>query len=71
MNVITEKIKYLPATGDPLSADVNFIEGSGQCYIYDVGNNDVSLQLINRTDKEKTIILSHYRKDHTGNIDHI
>ena len=71
MNVITEKIKYLPATNNPLSADVYFIEGDNHCYIYDVGNDDNSLLHINRVNKEKTIILSHYHKDHIGNIERI
>lgn len=71
MNVITDYIKYLPATDDPLSADVYFIEGEKFCYIYDVGNNDIALRHINQIQKEKCIILSHYHKDHTGNIDRI
>lgn len=68
MNMIGEKIKYLPATSNPLSADVYCIEGDECCYVYDVGNNDRSLQYINQLSKEKIIILSHHHKDHTGNI---
>ena len=71
MNVLAGNIRYLPATDNPLSADVYFIEGNKQCYIFDVGNNDDSLQHINQINKEKVIILSHYHKDHTGNIEHI
>lgn len=71
MNSIAEKIKYLPATNNPLSADVYFIEGDKYCYLYDVGNDNNSLHSINQIDKEKTIILSHFHKDHTGNIGHI
>ena len=71
MNVIGKKIKYLPATNNPLSADVYFIEGDNHCYIYDVGNNDNSWHHINLVNKEKTIILSHYHKDHAGNIERI
>ena len=48
MNVICDKIAYLPAVDDPLSADVYFIEGKENCYIYDVGNNEDSLHHINR-----------------------
>ena len=69
MNLINDRIKYLPASENPLSADVYFIEGEKYCYIYDVGNNENSEYHINQTNKEKTIILSHYHKDHTGNID--
>lgn len=71
MNVIAEKIKYLPATDNPLSADVYFIEGDKYCYIYDVGNNETSLYQINNINKEKVIVLSHYHKDHIGNIKQI
>ena len=69
MKTIDKNIKYIPATDIPLSADVYFIEGMRFCYIYDVGNNDTSLQSINQINKEKIVILSHYHKDHTGNID--
>lgn len=69
MNMIGEKIKYLPATNDPLSADVYFIDGDKYCYIYDVGNDEYSLSQINQIEKERVIILSHYHKDHTGNIE--
>ena len=68
MKTIGKKITYLPATNDPLSADVYCIEGNQYCYIYDVGNDDRSLQYINQLSKEKIVILSHYHKDHTGNI---
>lgn len=68
MNTIGEKIKYLPATNDPLSADVYCIEGDKYCYVYDVGNDNRSLRYINQLSKEKVIILSHHHKDHTGNI---
>lgn len=71
VNVIAERIKYLPATDNPLSADVYFIEGDQCCYIFDVGNNDNALHHINQINKEKTIILSHYHKDHIGNIERI
>ena len=71
MNLITERIKYLPATSNPLSADIYFIEGDKHCYIYDVGNDDNSLQCIHQVDKEKVVILSHYHKDHTGNMERI
>ena len=71
MYTIGEKIKYLPATNDPLSADVYLIDGDKYCYIYDVGNNENSLQYINQLGKEKVVILSHYHEDHTGNIEGI
>ena len=68
MYTIGEKIKYLPAANEPLSADVYCIEGDQYSYVYDVGNNENSLHYINQLGKEKVVILSHYHKDHTGNI---
>ena len=68
MNTISRKIKYLPTTNDPLSADVYCIEGDKYCYVYDVGNDERSLQYINQIGKEKVVVLSHHHKDHTGNI---
>ena len=71
MKKIGERITYLPASSDPLSADVYFIHGDQFCYIYDVGNNPQALEQIQGIDKEKVVILSHYHKDHTGNISDI
>lgn len=68
MNAIGNRIRYIPATNDPLSADVYCIEGNKYCYIYDVGNNDRSLQYVNQISKEKVVVLSHHHKDHAGNI---
>lgn len=71
MKSIAKRIKYLPATCDPLSADVYFIEGDKYCYVYDVGNGNHSLHRINEVEQEKIVILSHGHKDHIGNIDYI
>ena len=69
MNAIGNRIRYIPATNDPLSADVFCIDGDQYCYVYDVGSNECSLRYLNQIGKEKIVILSHYHKDHTGNID--
>ena len=71
MKAIGRRIRYLPASNDPLSADVYFIEGDKACYIYDVGNNEEALRCINQINKEKMIILSHYHRDHVGNADNL
>ena len=68
MSTIGEKIKYLPATDDPLSAEVYHIDSKKYCYIYDVGNNNAALEYINCIEKDRIIILSHFHKDHIGNI---
>ena len=71
MEKINNVITYLPASPAPLSADVYFIEGDEKCYVFDVGNNEAALQEISVVKKEKIVILSHYHKDHTGNIDKV
>ncbi|MBQ8623160.1 MAG: MBL fold metallo-hydrolase [Oscillospiraceae bacterium] len=69
MKLINDYIKYIPASNDPLSADVFFIEGDKCTYIFDVGNNEQSLAEISKIDKDKVIILSHFHRDHIGNIE--
>lgn len=71
MKKICDYIQYLPAVSEPLSADVYFIEGEKYCYIFDVGNNEEALEAISKVDKDKVVIISHYHKDHTGNIDKV
>lgn len=71
---INDYIRYIPASPvsvSLLSADVFFIEGADYCYLYDVGNGDSALEAIASVDKPKVVILSHYHKDHTGNIDKV
>ena len=71
MKEICKYIRYLPAVSKPLSADVYFIDGEKYCYIFDVGNNEEALEAISKVEKEKIIVISHYHKDHTGNIDNV
>ena len=37
---ITDNISYIPASKNPLSADVVIIEGEEYLYLFDVGNNE-------------------------------
>lgn len=71
MRTITDYLYGIPAVSEPLSADVFVIEGVRQTYIFDVGCNEESFQLLDRQSKEKTIILSHFHKDHTGNLNRL
>ena len=57
MIFITDNISYTPTSREPLSAEVFFIKKNEKVYIYDVGNNDISLHHINQVNKKKTIIL--------------
>lgn len=71
MEKINEYISYIPSVEEPLSADVYFIKGNKGYYIFDVGNNEGSLKEINSINGPKIVILSHYHKDHTGNIEKV
>ena len=65
---LTENISVLPASSNPLSADVGIVYGRERVYLYDVGANEYSMNYINGIDKKKSVILSHFHKDHMGNI---
>lgn len=69
MKTVNNVIRYIPSSNDPLSADVYFIEGERCTYIFDVGNNEHSQKAVSEIKKDKIIILSHFHKDHIGNID--
>lgn len=71
MNKITDYLQYIPGTSDPLSADVFVVTGEKRTYIFDVGSSEDSFQALNELPGEKTIILSHFHKDHTGNLDRL
>lgn len=66
--VISEEIGYWEASENPLSADVGVIRENGQLWFYDVGdgeeNADPRMEGAN-------IVLSHFHRDHTGNIERI
>lgn len=65
---LTPKIRQIPAVADPLSADVFIIEGDTRYYVFDVGCNDEAFQAISALNKPVTVILSHFHRDHTGNM---
>ena len=65
---IAPRIRRIPAASDPLSADVFIIEGDARCYVFDVGMNDEAFAAISALDKPVTVILSHFHRDHIGNM---
>ena len=67
---LTDNIEYLPASNDPLSADVYVIRGVKNNYIIDTGSNDEAYQLIEGI-KNKNIIITHFHADHIGNLPRI
>ena len=64
---INSKISYLAASEDPLSAEIGIIREGGETWLYDVGCGE------NRIDEAGgyNIVLSHFHRDHTGNIDRL
>lgn len=68
MNQLAPRIRQLPSSEAPLSADVFIIEGDARYYVYDVGSNDAAFDVISALDKPVTVILSHFHRDHTGNM---
>lgn len=68
MNRIAPRICQIPASDEPLSAEVFIIEGDERYYVFDVGSNDEAYAALSALDKPMTVILSHFHRDHTGNM---
>lgn len=68
---LSERISYLPAGSVPLSSDIGLIHGDKCEWIFDVGNNEEAVRVIQGIYREKNIILSHFHEDHTGNLERI
>lgn len=66
--VITDRISYIKASENPLSADVILVDGQKYLYVFDVGNNEQVAEYLNSIPKKKRVILSHFHTDHMGNI---
>lgn len=64
---VEDYLIYLEETREPLSADVYFIRGNKYTYIFDVGSNKDSRELIDKID-DKIVIISHFHQDHIGNM---
>lgn len=62
---ISDKISYIKASENPLSADVGIINAGGAAWLYDVGNNEDIPKLLRG---EYNVVLSHFHADHIGNI---
>lgn len=71
LNRLSEHIFYLPASDDPLSADVFFIETDVCVYVYDVGSCAAARERIEGIKKDKIVVLSHFHTDHTANLGEI
>ena len=68
---ITDRISYLKATEDPLSADVGIIEGDNFIWLYDIGADESVPMSLSGFKKPKNAVISHFHPDHMGNLEHI
>ncbi len=69
---ITDRIAYIPASDEPLSADIGLILGDKRIYAFDTGNGVGPLNelqdFLKGTDKEVYCVISHFHADHMGNL---
>ncbi len=65
---ITDRISYIKATEKPLSADVGIIEGDEFCWIFDVGADESVPISLNKIQKPKNAVISHFHPDHMSNL---
>ena len=65
---INDKISYIEATPDPLSADIGIIRDESGVWLFDVGND---ASRISGLTGEYNVVLSHFHQDHAGSIDRI
>ena len=68
---ITDKISYLPAGENPLSADVGIVEGQKALWLFDLGNSAEAAEALNALKKPKNAVISHFHSDHLGNLDRV
>lgn len=66
---INDKISYIEASENPLSADIGIVRDNGTTWLFDVGNGDASFACI--PGEPVNVVLSHFHQDHTGNIDRV
>lgn len=65
---LCDRVFAIPATEEPLSADVGVICGDSGTYLFDVGASDGARDEILSLPAPLTAILSHFHPDHTKNI---
>ena len=68
MIAISDRISYIEATDDPLSADIGIVRDGGKIWLYDVGNDERAVSGLKGSYR---IVLSHFHADHTGNLERL
>ncbi len=65
---LNEYISYLPASKEPLSADIVFIKAKDCTWVYDVGASQEAAVEVERVCRKKKVVLSHFHPDHVWNL---
>ena len=65
---INDYMSYLPATEDPLSADVGIVYTKAGTFFFDAGSSQEAFDLIENTEGVRHIVISHFHTDHAANI---
>lgn len=68
---ITDRLSYIRATENPLSADVVIFYGDENLWFFDVGADKSVAEALNTFEKPKKAVFSHFHPDHTANLEHI
>lgn len=68
---INDRISCWKAGNEPLSSDVILIKGDSSYWLYDVGDNEETACDVENITGTKNIILSHFHKDHIGNLNRL
>ncbi len=68
MSVVTinDRIRYIEASEQPLSAEIGIIRAEGGLWLYDVG---CGAERVAGLTESYRIVLSHFHADHVGNLD--
>ena len=68
---ICDRISYIKASEEPLSADVGIIEEDKFVWLFDLGCSDDAAEEINGIEKPKKAVISHFHPDHMGNLERV
>lgn len=67
-HIISGGISYIESSDDPLSSDIGIIRDGAATWLFDVGDGERS---IGGLDGTYHAVLSHFHRDHTGNLGRI
>ncbi|MCQ2457319.1 MAG: hypothetical protein MJ142_01140 [Clostridia bacterium] len=67
-HTISGGISYIESSDDPLSSDIGIIRDGTVTWLFDVGDGAQNIGGLNGT---YNAVLSHFHRDHTGNLGHI